>query len=108
MEHMAHPTTWHIRGRRLLAGPRTLVMGILNITPDHLDRHGDLAGYVAAKARILEKLERYKEALDEYRIILKYDPDPRTFIKNALSPADVQHVVLLDDAKKQALSDFER
>ncbi|HEY5107638.1 MAG TPA: UDP-N-acetylmuramoyl-L-alanine--D-glutamate ligase [Caulobacteraceae bacterium] len=26
---------------------------ILNITPDHLDRHGDMAGYVAAKKRIL-------------------------------------------------------
>src|SRR5690606_27479066 len=24
----------------------------LNITPDHIDRHGDLAGYVAAKRRI--------------------------------------------------------
>lgn len=27
---------------------------ILNITPDHLDRHGTLEGYVAAKARIFE------------------------------------------------------
>ncbi|MFO1015328.1 MAG: UDP-N-acetylmuramoyl-L-alanine--D-glutamate ligase [Caulobacteraceae bacterium] len=26
---------------------------ILNITPDHLERHGDMAGYVAAKRRIL-------------------------------------------------------
>lgn len=26
----------------------------LNLTPDHLDRHGDLAGYVAAKARIFQ------------------------------------------------------
>lgn len=25
---------------------------LLNITPDHLDRHGDLAGYVAAKRRL--------------------------------------------------------
>ncbi|HKS90111.1 MAG TPA: UDP-N-acetylmuramoyl-L-alanine--D-glutamate ligase [Stellaceae bacterium] len=25
---------------------------LLNITPDHLDRHGDMAGYVAAKRRI--------------------------------------------------------
>ena len=25
----------------------------LNLTPDHLDRHGDLAGYVAAKERHL-------------------------------------------------------
>lgn len=26
---------------------------VLNVTPDHLDRHGDFAGYAAAKARIL-------------------------------------------------------
>jgi len=26
----------------------------LNLTPDHLDRHGDLAGYVAAKRRLLD------------------------------------------------------
>jgi N utilization substance protein A len=35
--------------------------------------------------------------------ILKYDPDPRVLIKNALSPAEIQHVILMDDAKKQAL-----
>lgn len=27
---------------------------LLNITPDHLDRHGDLAGYAAAKKRIFQ------------------------------------------------------
>jgi len=27
---------------------------LLNITPDHLDRHGNFAGYVAAKRRLLE------------------------------------------------------
>ena len=36
--------------------------------------------------------------------ILKYDPDPRVFIKNALSPADVTGVVILDEAKRQALA----
>ncbi|MGM0675385.1 MAG: transcription termination factor NusA [Spirochaetota bacterium] len=36
--------------------------------------------------------------------ILKYESDPRTFIKNALSPAEVSHVVVLDEAKKQALA----
>ncbi|HAO58077.1 MAG TPA: UDP-N-acetylmuramoyl-L-alanine--D-glutamate ligase, partial [Alphaproteobacteria bacterium] len=29
---------------------------LLNITPDHLDRHGGLDGYVAAKARAVTAL----------------------------------------------------
>jgi UDP-N-acetylmuramoylalanine--D-glutamate ligase len=28
---------------------------LLNITPDHIDRHGDMAGYVAAKERIFQR-----------------------------------------------------
>jgi N utilization substance protein A len=36
--------------------------------------------------------------------ILKYDNDPRTFIKNALSPAEVSHVIILDEPKRQALA----
>lgn len=30
------------------------VAALLNLSPDHLDRHGDMAGYLAAKARILQ------------------------------------------------------
>jgi UDP-N-acetylmuramoylalanine--D-glutamate ligase len=33
---------------------RPAVAVILNLSPDHLDRHGDLDGYAAAKARLLE------------------------------------------------------
>lgn len=36
--------------------------------------------------------------------ILKYESDPREFIKNALSPAEVETVVTLDEAKHQALA----
>jgi len=36
--------------------------------------------------------------------ILKYDNDIRTFIKNALSPAEVSHVVILDEGKRQTLA----
>jgi N utilization substance protein A len=36
--------------------------------------------------------------------IVKYDPDPRVFIRNSLSPAEVSQVVLLDEAKKHALA----
>ena len=36
--------------------------------------------------------------------VLKYDDDPIVFIKNALSPAQVEKVVILDADKKQALA----
>lgn len=29
---------------------------LLNLTPDHLDRHGDMAGYAAAKAHIFDRM----------------------------------------------------
>jgi N utilization substance protein A len=45
-----------------------------------------------------------KELEGEKIDILKYDPDPRKFIKNALSPAEVQDVVILDEDKHQALA----
>ncbi|MGI9859934.1 UDP-N-acetylmuramoyl-L-alanine--D-glutamate ligase [Moorella naiadis] len=47
------------------------VAAVLNITPDHLDRHGSLANYIAAKERIMA----YQEAGDF--IVLNYD-DPVT------------------------------
>ncbi len=36
--------------------------------------------------------------------ILKYENDQREFIKNALSPAEVENVIILDEAKRQALA----
>ncbi len=36
--------------------------------------------------------------------ILKFDPDPRVLIKNALSPAEVSNVVILDEPRRQALA----
>jgi N utilization substance protein A len=45
-----------------------------------------------------------RELLGEKIDILKYDPDPTVFIKNALSPAQVQRVVILDQSKRQALA----
>ena len=49
--------------------PRVAV--ILNITPDHLDRHGNMAGYTAAKARIFEN-----QGAGDYTV-LNYD-NPQT------------------------------
>lgn len=45
-----------------------------------------------------------KELEGEKIDILKYDPDPTRFIKNALSPAEVRSVVILDESKHQALA----
>ncbi|MBN1524389.1 MAG: transcription termination/antitermination protein NusA [Spirochaetales bacterium] len=45
-----------------------------------------------------------KELEGEKIDILKYDANPIHFIKNALSPADVEHVIILDESKKQALA----
>ncbi|MDR0451201.1 MAG: transcription termination factor NusA [Treponema sp.] len=45
-----------------------------------------------------------KELEGEKIDILKYDPDPRRFIKNALSPAEVRDVIVLDEGKHQALA----
>jgi N utilization substance protein A len=45
-----------------------------------------------------------KELEGEKIDILKYDANAIDFIKNALSPAKIAHVVILDEAKKQALA----
>jgi len=36
--------------------------------------------------------------------ILKYDEDPQVFIKNALSPAQVSGIIVVDEEKRQALA----
>jgi N utilization substance protein A len=36
--------------------------------------------------------------------VLRYDPDPRIFIKNALLPAEVKQVIVVDEPKKSALA----
>ncbi|MCP5514312.1 MAG: transcription termination/antitermination protein NusA [Spirochaetales bacterium] len=45
-----------------------------------------------------------KEMEGEKIDVLKYDTDPRVYIKNALSPADVESVIILDEARRQALA----
>jgi N utilization substance protein A len=45
-----------------------------------------------------------KELEGEKIDILKYDPDPRHFIKNALSPAEVRDVIILNEKSKKALA----
>ena len=45
-----------------------------------------------------------RELLNEKIDVLKWDPDPAEFIKNALSPAQVERVVIMDADKRQALA----
>ncbi len=45
-----------------------------------------------------------RELLGEKIDVLRYDADPAVFIQNALSPAQVNRVVILDAEKKQALT----
>ncbi len=40
-----------------IAQPRVAIGAVLNITPDHLDRHHTIEAYVAAKARLVEYME---------------------------------------------------
>lgn len=48
---------------------RPKIAVILNITPDHLDRHGSFGAYVAAKARIFENQE-----LGDFTVLNADDP----------------------------------
>jgi UDP-N-acetylmuramoylalanine--D-glutamate ligase len=48
---------------------RPKIAVILNITPDHLDRHGTFANYVAAKARIFEN-----QTAEDYAVLNAQDP----------------------------------
>lgn len=55
----ARETTWLITEvssfqLETIAFFKPVASAILNLTPDHLDRHGDMKGYGAAKARIFE------------------------------------------------------
>jgi UDP-N-acetylmuramoylalanine--D-glutamate ligase len=45
------------------AHPRARIAAVLNLTPDHLDRHGTMEVYVAAKARLLSAQEPGDDAI---------------------------------------------
>lgn len=54
---------------------------LLNITPDHLDRHGGMAGYIAAKQRIFRR-----GALNQHAVI-GIDSEPSATVANELARA---------------------
>jgi UDP-N-acetylmuramoylalanine--D-glutamate ligase len=68
---------------------------LLNITPDHLDRHGGMDGYIAAKKRIFENQRHPRAAVvgiddDASRAI--YDQLHRDGIHRAIPISSVQQV----------------
>jgi len=54
---------------------------LLNVTPDHLDRHGDMAGYVTAKKRIF----RTRTDADRQIAVIGIDDDYGTAVWNDLA-----------------------
>ncbi|MDR0561321.1 MAG: transcription termination factor NusA [Spirochaetaceae bacterium] len=66
---------------------------------DDVDPVGACVGLKGVRIQtIIKELEG--EKID----VLKYDPDPKKFIKNALSPAEVREVIIIDEGKHQALA----
>ena len=68
-------------------------------TRDDVDPVGACVGLKGVRIQAIVR-EMEGEKID----ILKYDNDPISFIRNSLSPAEVQDVVVLDGSKRQALA----
>ena len=68
----------------LIASARFDVAVLLNITPDHLDRHGDMDGYVAAKARIFRA-----QTHGDCAVIGVDDEPSRAFAARSRAPGSV-------------------
>ena len=56
VEHVAMEASSHGLDQYRLDGVRATVAGFTNLSRDHLDYHGDMARYLAAKARLFEEL----------------------------------------------------
>lgn len=61
---MTSPYPWRLRTRTLELGPRTLVMGVVNLTPDSFSDGGRFNGHEAAVAHALHLLEEGADILD--------------------------------------------
>ena len=67
---------------------------LLNITPDHLDRHGGMAGYAAAKARI------FQHQRGEDWAVIGIDDEPSREIYRGLGSQHVAALAIGHDAPK--------
>ena len=71
----------------LVPEPRFAVAVLLNISPDHLDRHAGLAGYTAAKTRVFDNQDGSATA------VIGVDDDPSRDVFDKLFAHDEQTVV---------------
>lgn len=71
----------------LLHSARFHVGAFLNVTPDHLDRHGDMAGYVAAKMHLFDRQEKGDVA------VIAVDDDYTRGVADTLQKRQAQTVV---------------
>ncbi len=62
--HARVHTTWHLRTRSIELGRRTLIMGVVNITPDSFSDGGRFQNPDAAIARCLQCLDEGADILD--------------------------------------------
>jgi N utilization substance protein A len=66
---------------------------------DDIDPVGACVGMKGARIQnVIRELEG--EKID----VLKYDEDPQVFVANALSPAEVRNIIILDEKKREALA----
>jgi N utilization substance protein A len=68
-------------------------------TRDDVDPVGACVGMRGVRIQTVVR-EMEGEKID----VLRYDPDVRSFITEALKPAEVEQVIVLDEAKRQALA----
>ena len=63
------------------------IAALLNVTPDHIDRHGDFAGYLAAKEKIFHRQTRPRTA------VVCVDDEPCRRVFDRLVAQDDQRVI---------------
>lgn len=63
----------------LLSETRFNAAALLNITPDHIDRHGSMDGYIASKKKIFARQQR-----EDFAIIAVDDPYTRSIYETML------------------------
>lgn len=63
-----------------VVGFRPFIAVMLNVTPDHLDRHGSFAGYAAAKGRVFEN-----QTAEDYAVLNAEDSTCREYAKTVKS-----------------------